>query len=281
MNYLNQWIKHKYLRDYGFTFNAFSGVNIAYQLLFLLKLIKKYFSRFFSPVSDRKQCISEPLNEIYITLLYQFSSMLNLVVGSFIISVLHGLLPNHWLPIVTVGKNRNWSDRKVLRVTGIAAMAHTGSTILLGVLIAYAGQQISETFEHFTYFIAPAILIIIGLWFIIQHYRHKHFHLNPSEAGLSSKKSERQLIMALAGAMFFSPCLEIEGIYLQAGAIGWDSVLYISLIYFIFSISGMVLWVFLSLQGIKKLDWHRIEHASGIISGVVLIILGLLFFVIH
>lgn len=207
--------------------------------------------------------------------------MTKLIIGSLIISVLHGLLPNHWLPIVAVGKSRAWTEFKILQITGIAALAHTLSTILLGVIIAYAGQQISEEFEHFTFFIAPAILIFIGIWFIFQHYRHKHFHIDPQVSDSGKKKSETRLIIALTSAMFFSPCLEIEGLYLQAGAIGWESVLYISLIYFFFSIAGMILWVFLSLKGLKRMDWHKIEHASGIISGIVLIALGLLFFVIH
>src|SRR5690554_1849911 len=105
--------------------------------------------------------------------------MLNLVFASLLISVLHGLLPNHWLPIVAVGKSRRWTDYKILKVTGLAALAHTGSTVILGVVIAFLGQQLSEAFEQFTHFIAPSILILIGIWFIVQHYRHKHFHLAP------------------------------------------------------------------------------------------------------
>ncbi len=206
--------------------------------------------------------------------------MTNLVLGSLIISVLHGLLPNHWLPIVTVGKNRNWSSTKILRITGIAALAHTLSTILVGVVIALLGLTLGETIHHFTYVIAPLILIGIGIWFIVQHYRHKHFHLN-TQRSLYSEKSDKTLIIGLATAMFFSPCLEIEGIYLQAGALGWESVLYVSLIYLVFSIVGMLLWVFLSLKGISRLNWHKIEHTSGIISGIILILLGLLFFIAH
>lgn len=206
--------------------------------------------------------------------------MWNLVLGSLIISILHGLLPNHWLPIVTVGKNRNWGNTKILQVTGIAATAHSTSTIILGIIIAFIGRKLSESMESFTHIVAPTVLIIIGIWFLFQHYKHNHFHLH-GERAIKKRQSEWTLIIALTSAMFFSPCLEIEGIYLQAGAIGWETVLYVSIIYLIFSILGMILWVYLSLKGVDKFNWHRIEHNSGIISGLVLIALGIVFYFIH
>ena len=42
----------------------------------------------------------------------------------------------------------------------------------------------------------------------------------------------------------------------------------------------MLLWVFLAMRGLKKLDWHALEHNAGLITGVTLILAGILLFLL-
>ena len=39
----------------------------------------------------------------------------------------------------------------------------------------------------------------------------------------------------------------------------------------------MLIWVGIALRGLQKLDWHAWEHNAGLITGIVLIVSGLLF----
>ncbi len=203
---------------------------------------------------------------------------IQLMISSAVLSILHALLPNHWLPVIAIAHREKWSLRETMQTTLLASLAHAGSTILIGVVIAVFAFQLGKHVAFFTSVITPAILIGMGLLFIWQHYHHRHFHIKSSSAKGTSKTA---LILWFVVAMFFSPCLEIEAFYLAAGVMSWDVVVLISLIYLIVSVTGMVIWVGWAYRGLKKLNWHALEHNAGIIAGIILIITGLSFLIIH
>ena len=77
--------------------------------------------------------------------------------------------------------------------------------------------------------------------------------------------------------MFFSPCMEIEAYFLLAGTKGGMAIISIALLYLIISVSGMVLLDKIAYKGIIKLNWHKLEHNAGIITGLTLIITGIIY----
>jgi len=89
--------------------------------------------------------------------------MMQLLIGSFALSVVHAIIPNHWGPMVLVGKTEVWSDRDTLWVTAIAGFAHVFSTIALGILIGTTGLNLSNLYQNLTVSIAPLILIFVGV----------------------------------------------------------------------------------------------------------------------
>lgn len=149
--------------------------------------------------------------------------------------------------------------------------------MLNGIIIGVVGVKLSSAMDQFTRYIAPAVLSCLGLFYIYQHHRHKHFHLHaqPVERGKS------KVIFSLAIAMFFSPCFEIEAYFLLAATKGWWMILLLASLYTIVTVSGMVLWVSLTYNGLLKLNWHSLEHNAGIITGITLLITGILSFFIH
>jgi len=204
--------------------------------------------------------------------------MASLLIGSFLISLLHAVIPSHWLPMLAIGRKEQWDLKETERVTFISGLAHVLSTIIIGILLGLIGIELSQHIGHFTRVIAPSILILIGLYFIRQHYIHHHFHLqNQKVAG----KSKNKIITGLITAMFLSPCLEIEAYFLLAGTKGWWVLASIALMYSIVSIAGMLLWVRFAYKGLLKLNWHKWEHNAGLISGGVLILTGILSFFIY
>jgi len=203
--------------------------------------------------------------------------MVTLITGSLVLSVLHALIPNHWLPILAISKKENWTLSQTTSVTFISGLAHALSTVLIGVTIGVVGVKLSSTVEPFTHYIAPTVLISIGLFYIYQHHRHKHFHLH-AEPIIQTK---RKAVITLAIAMFFSPCFEIEAYFLLASTQGWWMILLLASLYTIVTVSGMVLWVTLTYKGLLKLNWHTLEHNAGIITGITLLLTGILSFFIH
>ena len=203
--------------------------------------------------------------------------MQQLLIGSLLLSILHAIIPNHWLPVLAIGKKDNWSLNEVMKVTFISGLAHASSTLAIGIVLGFVGLELSSKVQYFTHFIAPAILVALGVFFIYQHHRHNHFHLHKTpEPSLPKSK----IIMALVIGMFFSPCLEIEAYFLMAGTMGWWAVLTIGSLYLFISVTGMVLWVRLAYKGILKLNWHALEHNAGIITGWTLIVTGIISFFI-
>lgn len=198
--------------------------------------------------------------------------MFSILIGSFIISLLHALIPSHWLPVLAIGKKHGWDLAETTRITFLAGMAHVISTVIIGILLGLIGSELTEHIEDFTSIIGPSILILIGLYFVRQHYIHHHFHLQKEQL---EKKTKRSIILALIVAMFLSPCMEIEAYFLLAGSNGWYVLAGIAAMYSIITIAGMLIWVRIVYKGLLKLNWHKWEHNAGIITGLVLIVTGL------
>ncbi len=205
--------------------------------------------------------------------------MTEVFIGSAVLSMLHALLPNHWLPIITLGRQQNWTLRETLFTTAVGALAHSLSTILIGAAMGYLGHKLSMKFEIFISILAPLILVSMGVFFIYQHHAHHHFHLSTKK--LMAIKSRWKLIAAITIAMMFSPCMEISGYFLYAGAKGFEHVVLISILYASCTVVGMLIWVWWLYPHIQKLDWHALEHKAGLVAGWVLVITGVLTFFIH
>jgi nickel/cobalt transporter (NicO) family protein len=203
--------------------------------------------------------------------------MITLITGSLVMSVLHALIPNHWLPVLAISKKENWTLNQTTFVTLASGLAHALSTVLIGVAIAVLGVKLSSMVENFTRYVAPGVLITIGLFYIYQHHRHKHFKLYRQPV----EKEKSKVILTLAIAMFFSPCFEIEAYFLLAGTHGWWMVFVLASLYSIVTVIGMILWVRFTYKGLLKLNWHTLEHNAGIITGITLLLTGILSFFIH
>lgn len=203
--------------------------------------------------------------------------MTTIIVGSLILSILHAAIPNHWLPVIAIGRKEKWSGQEVRRVTFIAALAHGLSTVILGIVLSFLGAGLAAEIEAFTHWIAPSILIILGVIFIYRHHVHKHFHVGED---VTRKVSKRRMIWALTAAMFFSPCMEIEAYFLLAGAYEPWLVWFIAAVYLMITITGMLLLVHFAYKGLLRMNWHKLEHNAGIITGITLVVTGIAAFFI-
>ncbi|HQQ95680.1 MAG TPA: hypothetical protein PLX35_00380 [Cyclobacteriaceae bacterium] len=203
--------------------------------------------------------------------------MVTLFTGSLVLSILHGIIPNHWLPVLAIGRKEQWSISETSRVTLIAGLAHAASTVLIGVILAFIGASLSAVVENFTSYIAPGLLVILGAFYIYQHSRHHHFHMH----GHPEQVSKNKLIVSLASAMFFSPCFEVEAYFLVAGTMGWWIVLLLGALYTIVTVGGMVIWVRFAYRGLHLMNWHSLEHNAGIITGGILVLTGVITFFVR
>jgi nickel/cobalt transporter (NicO) family protein len=203
--------------------------------------------------------------------------MWQIIIGSFLLSVVHATIPNHWLPFIAISKSEKWTIRETLSATGIAGLAHILSTIIIGVFVGFIGLQLSNAYSQISEIIAPSILVIIGIIYILIDFRKKnHAHINEKEIKERFKnKSKLTIITSLSVVMFLSPCAELEAYYFQAGTLGWNGILIVSAIYTFATVSFMILLVYLGLLGVNKFKFHYLEHHEKRVTGIFLILLGI------
>lgn len=209
--------------------------------------------------------------------------MSTVIIGSFLLSIVHALVPNHWIPLVAIGKTERWSKAETLMATALAGMAHTLSTIIFGVVVGFLGYTISSKYDLFTSIVAPVVLIVLGLVYLILDWKvtHQHTHEHVDRQKLSAKKTKFAIIASLSFAMFFSPCIEIEAYYFYAGQQGWMGIAIVSIIYFVITVLGMIALVQLAFQGLEKFKWHFLEHHHKRVTGIILIVLGIFAYLVE
>jgi hypothetical protein len=201
--------------------------------------------------------------------------MIQIIIGSVLLSLVHASIPNHWIPLVTIGKAGKWSRSETLWITAITGCAHVISTILVGIIVGFFGYKFSSAYEVVPKLVAPLILVIMGVISIIIDLKRNHHHKDLLKTDVMYKKTKLAIITSLSIAMFFSPCIEIEAYYFTAGTFGWLGIAVVSIIYFIVTVSGMLLLVDLGRKGVEKIKWQFLEHHEKKIIGIVLIVLGI------
>lgn len=204
-----------------------------------------------------------------------------LLYGSLTLSLLHALIPSHWLPVVAIGQAQGWSYRQTLLATTLVGLAHTLSTTGLGVLVSRAGWQLAGRYSVLAGQVVPLLLLALGLWYLMQHLRHRHGHDHLGTEAVRKARSFRAVLFSLGLAMFLSPCLEIETYFLSAGALGWPAIGLVALVYNVVTLSGMLLMVTLGRRGLQRLNAAWVEHHENLITGLTLVGLALLNFFIE
>ena len=228
--------------------------------------------------------------------------MTQIFISSILLSLIHASIPNHWLPLIAIGKTQNWSERETLFGTMIAGFAHTLSTIFIGIIVGFFGFTLSSSYALISTIIAPAILAALGLIYLIVDFtgkKHDHFVFSaesmlPEEqkenSGLQQsgyrgqikkQKTKWAILFSLSLSMFLSPCLEIEAYYFQASTLGWMGIWVVSCVYTVITVSGMCLLVYLGMRGVKHIRSHILEKHEKKITGFVLICIGLLTYFLH
>ncbi len=205
--------------------------------------------------------------------------MWQVFVGSLVLSIIHTSIPNHWVPLIAVGRAEKWARKEILFATLITGFSHTLSTVIIGIIVGFIGYKLSSNYVLISDVIAPAILILIGLLYLIngirnnKHHHHTHSHLD-SNFKLKGK-SKSAVLFSLSLAMFLTPCTEIETYYFKAGTIGWTGIYIVSAVYTLVTVILMLILVFLGLKGINRFNSHYLEHHEKQITGLVLITLGI------
>jgi len=87
--------------------------------------------------------------------------MTSILLSGLVLSVLHAIIPNHWIPLVTLSRKEHWDLPKTLKITVLAGGAHVLSTVLIGLLISALSLQLSHEWEEWVHWVSPALLVAL------------------------------------------------------------------------------------------------------------------------
>ncbi len=202
--------------------------------------------------------------------------MLDILIGAFVVSTVHALMPDHWIPLVLISRAEGWNQGETMWISALVTVPHMISTMLLGVAIGLIGFQLSTAYELIMERIVPAIFIIIGGFYIYKgSKREEHHHHGDHEAyeGLKGKP-KRAIISFLATALFFSPCVPIGSYFLVASPAGAAGLIAVSAIYLAVTMVVMLAMIYVGRKGLDRVRWRFLEHKENLITGAILILLG-------
>ncbi len=192
-----------------------------------------------------------------------------LILSAFVLTLLHTILPEHWMPFVLVGKAQNWSLKKTLSISAIAATGHVFMTLLIGLIVLFITKAVLDYVGLIEKFVTSSLLILIGSIYLIQGIRNKHEHSHKQII------PEKATIASLIALFSFSPCEAVIPLFLLATSMSVFAVTVLSITILLSTIIGMFVLISIALHGYRKVKFHWLEDNEHVVVGIILIVLGM------
>ncbi len=220
-----------------------------------------------------------------------------LLVSGFGVSFFHAAIPTHWLPFVLAARLHHWSHARTLAITAIAGSAHVGATALLGLAVTWFGTELNKTIGSWFPGVAGGILFLFGLYYLLwRRHSHSHSHVHgdhvhhsdsttdhfhDEEEITASASSDRAAIGSLFAFLTFSPCEGFLPFYVSGIRYGWSGFGILTASLSVGAILGMVLFTWLTLLGLGRVNLSFLEKYESVVMGVLLCAVGSLILVLE
>ncbi|HNP24881.1 MAG TPA: hypothetical protein PKM63_22660 [Panacibacter sp.] len=205
--------------------------------------------------------------------------MYSIITGTILLAITHALIPNHWLPLVAIAKAEKWERSELMLIASVTASAHVLGTVILGIALGLVGTTLAHEYEEYVHVIAPVLLIVFGFVYFAVNLPHHRYLANTDVE--QYKRSKTRWVLIFTAVMFLSPCIEVEGFFLTAGAYGLENILLLAMVYALVSLTGILTLVMLAFKGVQLMNAGFIEQNEKRITGMVLIIVGIATFFLH
>jgi ABC-type nickel/cobalt efflux system permease component RcnA len=205
------------------------------------------------------------------------------------VGVLHTIVPDHWVPIVLIARQRGWSNKETAHAALKAGTGHVVSTLLIAVIVWVAGATLATRFGHYVDIISSLSLIAFGGWIAASslremHHGHEHHHEHTyiPEDGHNhdhhhkDEKSKRTALLLILGS---SPMIEGIPAFFVAGKYGPGLIIVMSTLFAVSTIATYVLLCIYSTVKLKNMHFGAFERYGEVLSGAFIAILGLVFLI--
>ncbi len=198
------------------------------------------------------------------------------------VGVLHTMVPDHWVPITLIARQRGWSRRETARAALQAGTGHVVSTLLIALAVWIAGVAFATRFGQAVSTLSSLALIAFGGWIAISSWRelraeggHDHHHDGDDAARVApGKSSQRTALLLILGS---SPM--IEGIPAFFAAVKYGAAL-LAVMAVVFAASTIATYVVLTVSstaGLQRLRFGKFEEYGEVLSGAFIAVVGIVF----
>lgn len=192
------------------------------------------------------------------------------------VAFFHAAVPTHWLPFALAGRVQCWSRPKTLAITAMAGGAHIVATMVLGLLIVWAGAALHEHLDPWFPGLAGTAIILCGLFYCYRQAAGHQCRLPGDEEGEDPSAPPTQMvaISGLFALLFFSPCEAFLPVYLSAAQYGWTGFLVLSATLAGATLLGMILFTWLTIVGMERVHLRVLEKYERGLTGALLCVIG-------
>ncbi|MEP7014168.1 MAG: hypothetical protein ABI925_01890 [Verrucomicrobiota bacterium] len=227
-----------------------------------------------------------------------------IAITGFGVAFFHAAIPTHWLPFVLTARAQRWTRTRTLAITALAGSCHVIFTAVLGFLLTVFGFALHEKMGEWFPRIAGGALLLFGLFYLYRqwigkahghsrvfgedpqvhaaHHLLGHHHDHQHGAGLDSigdgmtPVSDRVAITSLLALLTFSPCESFVPFYVYGIRYGWMGFVLLTGILSVATVAGMILFTWLTLAGLRRIDLGLLEKYEQGLMGGLLSVVGVL-----
>lgn len=236
-----------------------------------------------------------------------------LLIGAVIaVGVLHTLVPDHWVPITLLARQRGWSTLQTARAALGAGLGHTVSTLLIALIVWAAGALFAERFGRFIDLASGIALVAFGGWIAIASLRelqrghehghmhlghahehrhdegaaHRHWHehhthdMHDAASGVAHEHEHaargRTALLLILGS---SPMIEGIPAFFAAAKYGWGLLAVMAVCFALATIATYVLLCVASVAGLQRVNLGPLERYGEVLSGGLIAAIGIVFLV--
>ncbi len=208
-----------------------------------------------------------------------------LIVTAFVTAFLHTVIPDHWLPFVIIGKDQNWGLKKTVMLSAFSSAIHVVFSVGLGAMAFLAGKSAAQSLGEKMEPLLSIFLIVFGLGYIFWDWKWGHHcHHHHGKEGYEGDdhlrwapvKSQATGI-TIAIVLGISPCVILVPLLTVSVDQSFFTTFMVATGFSLSTIITMVVMTALGYKGIEKLHFTFMEKYGGLITGLILILMGTLF----